>query len=186
MEFMEVINKRRSIRSYKPDGVSRETIDKLLHAAVQAPSAMNGQPWVFGVIQDRGMLQAYSERTKAFLLGKVAEWPWLEPFKGYFEDPNYSIFYNAPALVIIYGKAESHVSLIDCTLAAENLMLSATDMGLGTCWIGFATEVLNSADAKKELGVPDEYSVIAPIIVGHPDGPPTDRERNAPQVVFRI
>lgn len=185
MELMEAIGKRRSIRAYKPDAVSREAIDRLLDAAVQAPSAMNTQPWVFGVIQDSSTLQKYSERTKAFLLGKIAEWPWIERYREYFEDPDYSIFYNAPTLVVIYAKAISPIAQIDCTLAAENLMLAATDMGLGTCWIGFATEVLNSPEAKKELGVPEEYTVIAPIIVGYPDGPPPEREKNPPEVIYR-
>jgi len=184
MELMNVINARRSIRAYKPDAVRREAIDELLQAAVQAPSGMNAQPWAFGVITDRTLLRTYSERTKTFLLAKIAEWPWLERYREHFVNPDYSVFYNAPALVIIYAKAVSPIAQIDCTLAAENLMLTACDMGLGTCWIGFATDVLNSPEAKQELGVPEEYAVVAPIIVGHPDGPPPEREKNPPEVIF--
>jgi nitroreductase len=165
--------------------VSREAIDKLLHAAVQAPTGMNAQPWAFGVIQDKETLRNYSDRTKTFLLGKIAEWPWLERYREHFVNPGYSVFYSAPALVVIYAKAASHIAQIDCALAAENLILTACDMGLGSCWIGFATEVLNASEAKKELGVPEEYTAIAPIIVGYPDGPPPEREKNPPEVIFR-
>lgn len=184
MELMNVINARRSIRAYKPDPVKREAIDEMLQAAVQAPSAMNAQPWAFGVITDRRLLDRYSDRTKTFLLSKVGEWPGLERFREHFVNPDYHIFYNAPALIIIYAKAASHIAQIDCALAAENLMLTACDMGLGSCWIGFATEVLNASEAKKELGVPEEYTAIAPIIVGYPDGQPPERERNRPEVIY--
>lgn len=184
MELMEAIRKRRSVRSYKPDAVGREKIETLLDAAVHAPSAMNAQPRAFGVIEDKATLGKYSERTKAFLLSKMEEWPWLANYKPYFENPEYNVFYHAPALVVIYAKNNAPVSGIDCTLAAENLMLAAADMGLGTCWIGFATWILDTPEAKKELGVPEEYTAVAPIIVGYPgdDNPPT--EKNPPEIVY--
>ncbi len=184
MELMEAIEARRSVRAYKPDAVEREKIERLLEAAVLAPNGMNDQPWAFGVIQDTERLKGYNERVKSFLLSKVGEWPWLERYKEYFEDPTHSVFYNAPALVTIYGKNQGPLAQIDCTLAAENLMLAATDMGLGTCWIGFATELMNSPEVKAELGVPVEYLAVAPIIVGCADGETPSRERNAPEVVY--
>lgn len=184
MELMEAIKTRRSVRSYKPDAVDRQSIDRLLDAAVHAPSGMNIQPWAFGVIQDTETLKDYSERIKAFLLGNVDAMPWLAQYQDFFNAPNYHVFYNAPTLIVIYAKATNPISQIDCTLAAENLMLAACDMGMGTCWIGFANDFLNQAEIKRELGVPEEYSVVAPIIVGYPDGPIPPRERNAAEVIY--
>lgn len=184
MELMEAIRARRSFRAYKTDPVSRETIELLLQAAVLAPSGMNQQPWAFGVVTDQTLLKSYSDRVKKMLLGKMTEWPWLERYRDLFTNPDYSVFYNAPALVVIYGLIQSPIAQTDCTLAAENLMLAAADVGLGTCWIGFATELLSSQEVKGSLGVPSEYSVVAPIIVGYPDGPPPDREKNPPEVLF--
>ncbi len=184
MELMEAINARRSVRAYKPDAVEREKIERLLDAAIKAPNGMNDQPWAFGIIQDAGRLRGYNEQVKSFLLSKVGEWPWLERFKEHLEDPDYSVFYNAPALVTIYGKNQSPMAQIDCTLAAENLMLAAADMGLGTCWIGFAAELMNSPEVKAELGAPEEYLAVAPIIVGYPDGDTPPRERNAPEIAY--
>ncbi|MBP6963482.1 MAG: nitroreductase family protein [Armatimonadetes bacterium] len=184
MELMDAIRARRSFRAYKTDPVSRETIERLLEAAVLAPSGMNQQPWAFGVVTDRTLLKSYSDSVKKLLLGKMKEWPWLERYRDLFANPDYSVFYNAPALVVVYGLTESPIARTDCTLAAENLMLAAADAGLGTCWIGFATELLDSQEVKVSLGVPAEYSAIAPIIVGIPDGPPPDREREAARVLF--
>lgn len=184
MELMEAIEMRRSIRSYKPDEVSHDQLRQLLHAAVQAPSGMNAQPWAFGVITDQMLLRSFSDRVKAYLLGKVDEWPWLERYKDHFENPDYNVFYYAPALIVIYAREQTPIAQIDCTLAAENVMLAAAGMGLGTCWIGFATDLLNMPGTRQELGVPEEFLAIAPIIVGYPDGPPPDRVKNPPEVVY--
>ena len=71
----------------------------------------------------------------------------------------------------------------DCALAAQNLMLSAYAHGLGTCWVGFAQSFLNTSDAKKLLGLPEEWMAVAPIIVGYPRAVPIDVPRKAPTVL---
>ena len=184
MELMEAIEARRSVRAYKPDMVEREKIEKTLHAAVQAPSGMNAQPWAFGVIQDRERLKSYSECIKIDLLNKVEEQPWLARYQEHFANPAYNIFYNAPTLVVIYAKEATPIAQIDCCLAAENLMLAAADLGLGTCWIGFSYDFMNMPSVKQELGVPEEYAAMAPIILGYPDGPIPPREKNPPETVY--
>lgn len=185
MNLMEAIECRRSVRAYKPDAVPRKSIDGLLHAAVQAPSAMNQQPWAFGVIQNPEILKGYSDRIKASLLASIDRMPWLAQYQDHFADPNYNVFYSAPALIVVYAKNGNPIAQIDCTLAAENMMLMACDLGLGTCWIGFSFEFLNQPAIKHELGVPDEYTAVAPIIVGYPEGPVPPREKNAPEILFR-
>jgi len=184
MELMDAIRARRSVRAYKPDPVTKEMIQRLLDAAVLAPTGMNAQPWAFGVIQDADRLKDYSERTKAFLLSMVDEWAWLAPYAEHFANPEYSVFYNAPALVVIYAKNATPLAQMDCTLAAENLMLAACDMGLGTCWIGFSAFVLSSPEAKQALGVPEDYVAIAPIIVGYPAAPVPMPEKDPPEIVY--
>jgi nitroreductase len=159
-------------------------MESLLDAAVKAPSAMNRQPWAFGVIQDKTLIDDLAERVRKFLLGKLDEWEWLQPYKEHIENPESHVFYHAPTLIVIYSKDRELMSQIDCCLAAENLMLAACDRGLGTCWIGFATWVLDAPEVKREMGVPEEYAVVAPIIVGYPasDIPPV--EKNPPQVLY--
>jgi nitroreductase len=71
----------------------------------------------------------------------------------------------------------------DCWLAAENLMLMACGLGLGTCPIGFAVPILNTPEVKRELGIPAEYEVVAPIAVGFPRGFTPPVSRRPPEII---
>lgn len=185
MDLIEAINTRRSVRSYSEEKVSEEMIEVLLQAAVQAPSASNSQPWSFGVIQDSGLLKEYSDRAKNHLLSIAAEEPSLAKYRDMFTNAGFNIFYNANTLLIIYAKPAGLHPQGDCCLAAQNLMLAAHAHGLGTCWIGFARILLDLPELKKELGVPAEYTVVAPIIVGYPKGRIPQLSKKAPEVIFR-
>jgi len=184
MELMQAITTRRSVRKYLATPVGRETLEALIQAAIQAPSAMNTQPWAFGVIEDSETLRAYSARTKALLLSKAAEMPWLERYREMFESPGYDVFYGAPALVLICAKPGSVHGDGDCAMAALNLMLAARGKGLGTCWIGFFAFLLNQPEEKAALGIPADYQIVAPVIVGHPDGEMPAPGREAPEMLF--
>lgn len=184
MELMDAIKARRSMRAYKPDAVTKEMIQRLLDAAVLAPTGMNAQPWAFGIIQDKAKLDDLDERSKQFMLDSMETQHWVRQYEQNFRDPNYHVFYGAPALLVIYTKNASPISRIDCCLAAENLMLAACDLGLGTCWIGFSHGLLDQPELKHELGVPEEYQVAAPIIVGYPAGPVPMPEKNPPEIVY--
>ncbi|MHB9025364.1 MAG: nitroreductase family protein [Armatimonadota bacterium] len=184
MKLMEAIYARHSVRAYTNEPVSRETLDFLLKIAVQAPTAMNLQPWAFGVIQGAERLRVYSDRTKAYMLENLEKFPGLERYRDFFTDPNSNIFYNAPALIAVFAKPGGVAAENDCTMAAQNIMLAATDMDLGTCWIGFFAFLLGQPEVKRELGVPEDYRIVAPIIVGHPAGPVPPVEKAAPEVIF--
>jgi len=184
MELMDAIKTRRSVREYTPDAVDRKTIEELLLAAVQAPSGMNTQPWAFGVITGADVLREYGARAKDAMMSVVGDQDWTAPFRERMTNPEFSMFYGAPALVVIYAKPTGPVAEIDCHLAAENLMLAACGKGLGSCWIGFASFLFNSPEAKAELGVPEDYKAVAPIIIGRPAGPVPPVEKNPPEVLF--
>ena len=184
MELMQAIRTRRSVRAYDGEPVDRKAIEAMLDAAIHAPTAMNLQPWAFGVVQDKDELRGISARAKAHLLTLQDQLPWLEQYREHLEKPETDIFYNASALVVIYGDSRTGTIESDCSLAAENLMLAACDLGLGSCWIGFACWYLNLPEVKKEFGVPEEFSAVVPIVVGNPvsDEPPT--EKNPPVVMY--
>jgi nitroreductase len=186
MDFNEVVSTRRSVRNYKATPVKMEIIDQLIHAASQAPSATNTQPWAFGVIQDVQLLKELSTRSKTLLLGILDQVPILEKYRSTLENPEFNIFYNASSLIVIYAKPDlSPEPIVDCALAAENLMLTARSLGLGSCWIGFARGYLNTAEAKQMLGVPDDYSAISPLIVGYPEAEFSTKDKNSPEILFR-
>jgi nitroreductase len=184
MDLNKAINNRRSVRHYSAKKVAKETLDTLLRSAVQAPSASNSQPWAFAVIQDADLLKRYSDKAKSLLLTRSDEQPLLAKYRGMLSQTDFNIFYNAGTLVIIYAKPEGSHPEGDCCLAAQNLMLAAYDQGLGTCWIGFAVFLLNQPEIKAELGVPKEYTAVAPVIMGYPQGDIPRLSRKEPEILF--
>ena len=97
-------------------------------------------------------------------------------------DPDFHIFYHAPALILISAVADRPGAIEDCALAAQNLMLAAVAHGLGSCWIGLAQPWLRLPEGKAALGLDDDSLPVAPIIVGHPQTVETPVERKAPQI----
>ena len=148
MDINEAIGGRRAVREYTTQTVDEPTIRRLIDAAVQAPSAVNQQPWTFTVVRDQSLLGGVSRDAKAFMLATMPASPHQDHFKSMLSDPNFQIFYNAPALILISASAQGPWIVEDCALAAENLMLAAYAAGLGTCWIGFAQSFLNTSAGK--------------------------------------
>ena len=181
MELLEAINGRRSVREYTDEPVSDVALRELIDAAIQAPSAINQQPWCFIVVKNPPLLAHISDQAKAHLLKASLGAP-AHPFRDMLNDPQFHIFYHAPVLVVIAACQPTDWAVEDCALAAENLMLAAHGAGLGTCWIGFAQHWLGTADGKAALGLPQSYAPIAPIIVGHPRRKPAPAPRKAASI----
>jgi len=184
MDFLEVLSTRRSIRAYTDKPVSPEIVQDLLNRAVMAPSGSNGQPWKFCVIQSKDLLADISKKTKALLLSTLSQRPFLEKYRDEFINPDFNIFYEAATLVMILCESRNSNAEIDCALAAENLMLAARAKGIGSCWMGFGTVYCNQPEAKAELGIPEAYKVVAPIILGYPKEEFSTMERKAPEILF--
>jgi nitroreductase len=182
MNLNEAITGRRAVREYTPQTVDKPTVLRLIDAAVQAPSAVNQQPWTFTVVRDQTLLDRISRDAKSHMLATMRPSPHTDHFQSLLNDPDFHIFYHAPVLILISAIAEGSWIVEDCALAAENLMLSAYAAGLGTCWIGFAQSFLNTADGKTLLGLPGTWVPVAPIIVGHAKAVPTSVTRNEPEV----
>lgn len=172
MELFDAIKQRRSIRKFTKQTVENGLIQELIDASVWAPSASNGQPWGFAVVQDQAYLKELSDISKSGILEKMKVVPALEQYRSNMENAAFNIFYNASALVIFYGKKDNSDTDHDCSLAAQNFMLAAHAKALGTCWIGFAETVCGSAEFKTKHHVPEDYKVVAPIILGYPDHVP--------------
>lgn len=173
---------RRAVREYTREEVDEPVIRRLVEAAVQAPSAVNGQPWTFQVIRDQSLLNRISQGAKAHLLRTPPGGPHADHFKSLLNDADFQIFYHAPVLILISASAAGPWIVEDCSLAAENLMLAAFAAGLGSCWIGFAQGYLNTSAGKQALGLPESCVPVAPIIVGHPLVVPAPVARKAPQI----
>jgi len=185
MNVIEAIYGRRAVRAYDARAVDEESIRKLLRAAVQAPSAMNAQPWLFAIVQNEKKLAELSTRAKKMLLEATRGDAKTKHYGPLLGDPSFNVFYDAKTLVVI-GAPRATYAEADCWLAAEALMLAAYEAGLGTCPIGFAVGVLNEPDVLRDLGFPDGAAAIAPIIVGYPSSSAPPIPRTDPRVVSWI
>ncbi|MFZ3350993.1 MAG: nitroreductase [Xanthobacteraceae bacterium] len=177
MDLKEAIYSRRATREFASDPVDESTLRAMIDAAVQAPSAVNAQPWSFCVIRDKALLGKISRDAKAYMIRTTPVGLMSHHFDQILNDANFDIFYHAPVLIVICSRTEIPWAVEDCALAAENLMLTARAAGLGTCWIGFAQGFLGTPEGKAMLQLPSAYKLVAPIIVGHPASMPAPVSR---------
>ena len=176
---IDTIKNRRSIRKYIDKKISDKTIKELIEAAKLAPSSHNGQPWNFTIIANRKKVKELSDGIKAWFsnkikLGKLVTWI-VPPIKKQidavsnriFTDKDL-IFYEAPLVVLIHAK-KGKFTLQDCSCAAQNMMLAARSLGIGSCWIGYSDMVLNSSNQiKQKLNIPKENAIMASLVFGYP------------------
>jgi nitroreductase len=175
MDVIEAIYKRRSVRSYEPKPVERDLVESLILDAAQAPPPFRGHsPWVFNVVEGVQRIAAYGVRAMDYTRNHHPDelgWDWLER-------PDFKIFWDAPALIIISGPVG------DCCRAGQNLMLSAHARGLGTCWVGSPMLWLNTSEVKAELGIPANLAPIAVLCLGYPAAVPKAAIRERPLIIW--
>lgn len=180
-DFYGLVERRQSIRAYKSDMPPKETIERLLNAAMHAPSGKNRQNWRFFVVtgKKRDEYLAYSQ--KSWLGIKDILQQRLKPSLYQFTERFFFTLGNAPVVIFCYShndKSERyHTSIGSVYMAAENLNLAAVVEGLGTCTMGAPLEIRDEVD--KFLGVDklEEYKkgeleLLCAITLGYPDHQP--------------
>jgi len=185
VELMSALVERRAVREYQTTPIEGTVVEQLIHAAVLAPSARNLQPWAFAVLLNPERIEQYAQRAKAWLLEHRLELG-MGALAEMLQAPNFSIFYGAPTLILVLATDTTNQAAEDCCLAAQNLMLAARDRNLGTCWIGLSRPWLNLSGTKAELGLPERYAVIAPIILGHPKSWPAPHGRHPVDIRWMV
>lgn len=183
MEVLECIKNRRSIRKFSDEKISYDELKELINVGICAPTAQKKEPWAFLIIQDKEELKRISDAAKEDILKNIDNMPQFKTYEKFFNDPEYNLFYEAENLIVIYGDTSTQWYKEDCSLLAENIILAAFSKSIGTCWIGFAEPILNSEIIRKEYKIPDNYKVVAPIILGHMKYTPKPPERKEP-VIF--
>jgi len=178
MDVLEAIHQRRAIRRYLPEPVSREDIRTILDAANWAPSAMNRQQWQFVVVTGKKI----GEMGKSF--GRIIEeytrnWDSSRMRGSPFTREEFvrfaATYGGAPVVIVVLtDTAETpdfqRANLESASAAMQNLLLAATALGLGTCWM---TGPLNDEKAlRRILQIPNEKEIVAVTPLGWPDGVP--------------
>jgi nitroreductase len=183
--ILKAIYARHSVRSYAPTPLANADVQTLLDAAVHAPTAMHEEPWAFVVVQDQALLQRLSDLAKPIFVEEVRHRNahGTNHSFDHFIRTDFNIFHGANTLIIVCARPLGPFVVADCWLAAENLMLAANAIGLGSCVIGSAVAALNIHKVKTEFGIPDEYSAIAPVVVGVPSGTTVATSRKEPVIL---
>ncbi len=168
MELQDVLQARRSIRKYTQEAVSKEEIDILMHAAMSGPSACNKMPWDFYVVSDETMLEKLRNATQ------------------------YSNI-KAPLAIVVCGNLSRALPMQlapfwiqDCSAATENILLAATDMGLGTVWCGIHPQKRAEKRVSEALGLTEKQIPLNIIYVGHPDETKESRDQYKEKCVHYI
>ncbi len=180
------IKTRRSVREYTDKDVSDEDIKTIIDAGVHAPSGFDNQPWFFVVVKNREMMKRMSDHCKPRLLAQLEDVTddMVVAFKKELAKEEFSIFYDAPVLIIVLGNNASITADYDCALCAENMMLAAHSMGIGSCWIGTGCFIQDNPEILEELGITPDYRVIAPIVFGYPVEGTRETDKKEPEVVW--
>ena len=155
-----IIKSRHSVRKYKPDPVDEITIRDVLECARHAPTAMNLQPWLFGVVRDRDLLKKIADLTDH---GKFIA--------------------DAAICIAVFGEKKAKYYLEDCCAATETLILGLQSYGVGSCWV--AGEKKEYAEAvRKLLDVPGNYTLVSLVPAGFPAEIAIQKKKNLDDITF--
>lgn len=165
MQTFEAIKKRRAIRKFKDKEIEQEKIDKILEAGMWAPSAMNTQPWKFLVIKDRKnrkwLRQLYDETRKNV--------------GAYKQETD---FVEKAITIIVLSEKKGMMGEISCSLAVQNMLLAATDLGLGSNVLGcYQSLPENLEKIRKKFSIPENLEFITFIVIGYADENPEPKPR---------
>ena len=157
MTIKEIIEKRQSNRRYKPNKVEFEKIMQCIEAARLAPSACNAQPWKFVIVEEPDLLKKIADAAKGLGMNKfVSRVPVIIAI----------VMERASAASAIGSKIKGKdYSQFDIGIASENICLQATELGLGSCIVGW----FNEREIKKLLKIPFTKRVPLLITLGYPD-----------------
>jgi len=164
-DTLKTIKSRRSYRSYQPKQIKDEELKTIMESAVYAPTAMFQQKWHFTVVQNKDMMKDITDTARENILNSGMDFMVQKA-----KDPNFNPMHNAPTLVIISGDDNGKFVEIDCAAAAQNIMLAAESLNIGSCVMTSSELWFNSEKGKslfKALGIPDNYRHVCAITLGY-------------------
>lgn len=158
MDAIEAIRSRRSIRSFTGEQIPKADLETIVDAGRLAPTGSNLQPWDFILITNQESITHFNAR---------AEW-----------------VVKASAIVVIVADQTSRWWIEDCAAATENMLIAATALGYGSCWLEGAIGTLEQ-DYKDFLGIPNDRKIFTLIALGVPAEMPVKEKKSLDQVLHR-
>jgi FMN reductase [NAD(P)H] len=158
----EAIAHRKSVRAYLDKPVSAEELAKIVEAGQWAP---NAGPFQISVIRNAELRQRINGKTHQAMLDSDREF-----LRQRASLPGYQPLYGAPVLLLLSGPTDAPYSAVNVALAAENMMLAATGLGLGSCFIVTPTLVLNRPENEalaREAGIPAGHAATCAVLLGY-------------------
>ena len=173
MDVKKAIETRRSIRKYLDKDVPENIMRELIESARLAPSGNNAQPWKFSIVSDNKIKESFRKNN-------VFPQDWV---------------YSSPAIIVCYSDPKEYKknvegiddsnkirALRDLSIASSYIVLRATELGLGTCYVGWR----NEEKIKDILSIPEDYILPYVITVGYPDEKPISRPcKNIDEIVIK-
>lgn len=158
---LENIATRTSIRDYETRPIEKDKVDKMLRAAMSAPTAMNKQPWHFVVVDDRSTLDSL-----------------------FSDNPRAKNFRKAPLAIVLCGDMDKTIEgggrdfwIQDVSAATENLLLAAHALGLGAVWTGAYPVEERCQGIAKTLQLPDNIIPLSMVVIGYPAENPQPKDK---------
>ena len=163
MDAINALMSRISIRSYCSEQVCDEDLETILHAGQQAPSAGVIH---FSIVQNHEIIEKISEAGRQMMLNGNNEF-----HRQRASQEGYTPLYHAPTFIAISGPEGAVFNAANAALAAENIMVAATALGYGSCYLAGITPLFIGPDSeyKSLVGIPQKYSYICGVIIGKTD-----------------
>lgn len=181
-EVISLIKNRRSIRRYKKQPIDEKDLQTIMECAIHAPTAMRQQKWHFSVVTSPWMISRMIEVTRENMVNSGVEF-----LAERARNPEFNPYHGAPVVITVSADGTAKFAQTDAALAAENILLAATALKLGSCIAtspGFLFDSEKGKQIKKELGIPDNYVYVCTITIGYPDETPETPFRNKDVITY--
>lgn len=174
---IETIMARRSIRNYLNKPVEHEKLAIVAKCGINAPNALNQQPWAVRVVENQDFIKETTEIFKKEMPEQAKR------------DANFKNMYrNAPNIIVVATPKGDSWGLLNAGLLGENMMIAAKALGLGTCCLGSAARFLQDSEACKpylaKLNLPKDYEICYVLAIGYPDEAPEARPRDESKIEY--
>ena len=191
-DIFETILHRRSIRRFEPKQIEEAALQQIIQAGLYAPSAGGRQGVIFAVCQDKEVNERLGKIKRANSNPRMAtatsfvsrEQPSIA------DDPHLiNAFYDAPTVITMFAPKNFLFSVDDCAVAAENMMLAADALGIGSCYSGQGGTALDDPygqEILRQWNIPTDRYAVMQLLLGYPregDKAPTSKPRKEGRVI---